>query len=192
MNKKRTFYLRCAGTGFILVEVLVAVSILLLAVPAALTVVSKSVFFGTYSKDQVIATYLAQEGLEIIRNRRDQNMLEDIINSTTGNWKNGFWTPDCKKPKKCIVDMGWGATDPVIQHCVGGCSFVLDKELSGAYAHEHTTGTWTPSPFSRYVQTDDVPGGSSDEIRVSSTVNYKSHGIDKTITLSENLTSWIQ
>ncbi len=193
MNIKKTFYpsQRLPQRpqkilGFVLVEVIASISILMLAVPAALTVASKSVFLAGYSKDQVIATHLAEEGIEIIRNKRDQNMFRG------DTWTNGIWSGDCKSPNKCIVDPGFGASDPTIQKCVGGCSLVLNMDTaSGAYAHQ-AGGTWAPTQFSRFVETSDVPGGgSSNEIRVSSVVTYYTHGISKTITLTENLTPWI-
>lgn len=190
MNTKKTFQIkRRIASGFILVEVIVAISILMLAIPAALTVASKSVFLASYSKDQVIATYLAQEGIEIIRNRRDQNMLRGLT------WTDGIWSGDCKKGLRCRVDMGWGISDPIIQNCTGPCSFILDREASGAYAHVHSSGTWTPTKFSRWVQTEDTPcpggGGGSDEICVKSVVEYPAGGINKTVEFQVILTRWI-
>lgn len=182
MDIKKTF----ASSGFVLVEVIASIAILMLAVPAALTIASKSVFLASYSRDQVAATYLAEEGIEIIRNKRDENML-------AGNpWTTGIWAGDCKKPLKCIVDFGPSGTDPTITNCVGPCSFVLNADsASGAYSHQ-TGGTWTPTKFSRYVQTDNVPGSNPNEIRVISVVTYPAGGITKTITMTENLTPWIQ
>lgn len=196
MNTKKTSLSRKPQRllGFILVEVIVSISILMLVVPAALTVASKSVTLSSYSKDQVIATYLAEEGLEIIRNRRDQNMLR-ISQGGAIQWNDGFWpgtSNNCKRGLKCIVDLGWGLADPVIATCVGTCSFILSMDtVSGAYAHQ-SGGTWVPTRFSRYVQTSDVSGGSNpNEIRVTSAVTYNTHGVDRTITLTENLTPWI-
>lgn len=193
MNTKKIFLSRTLS-GFILVEVIVSISILMLAVPAALTVASKSVTLSSYSKDQVIATYLAEEGLEIIRNKRDQNMLQ-IAAGGSVSWNDGFWpgtSNNCKMGLRCIVDLGWGSTDAMIATCVGTCSFVLSMNtVSGAYAHQ-SGGTWVPTKFSRYVQTKDVPGGGNpNEIRVTSVVTYNSHGVNKNITLTENLTPWI-
>lgn len=186
MNIKNTFKV----SGFVLVEVIASIAILMLAIPAALTVASKSIFLARYSKDQVVATYLAQEGIEIIRNKRDENML-------AGNpWTTGIWAGDCKKPLRCIVDFGPGVSSPTIAKCVGSCSVVLNVEpASGAYSHQ-TSGTWVPTNFSRYVQTDDVPcngggGPPGNEICVRSVVTYPAGGIIKTVTMTENLTPWI-
>lgn len=186
MNIKKTF----TSSGFVLIEVIASISILMLAIPAALTVASKSVFLARYSKDQVIATYLAEEGIEIIRNKRDENML-------AGNpWTTGIWAGDCKAGLKCIVDYGPLSTEPTITTCVGVCSFVLNVDpTSGAYSHQ-VGGTWVPTKFSRYIQTDDVPcngggGPSGNEICVRSVVTYIAGGITKTITMTENLTPWV-
>lgn len=177
-------------SGFILVEVIVSISILTSAVAAALTVASKSVFLASYSKDQIIATYLAQEGLEILRNKRDENMLSGLP------WTTNIWTSECKAGiNKCRVDLGWGVSQPLIEKCTGGCSFVLDRNLStGVYAHVHPAGpSWVVTKFSRSVQTSNVSGGGSpNEMRVTSVVTYRAGGIMKTVTMTENLTSWIQ
>lgn len=186
---EKTFYLSQKSSGFILIEVIVSISVLMLAIPAALTVASKSVFLATYSKDNVIATYLAQEGIEIIRNKRDENQLRGIP------WRTGIWTGECKAGiNKCRVDFGYGVSDPLIEKCTGGCSFVLDLEIStGVYAHVHPLSGWEPTKFSRSVETDDVPsGGSPDEMRVTSVVTYMAGGIMKTVTMTDNLTSWIE
>jgi hypothetical protein len=112
-------------------------------------------------------------------------------------WLSGIGAGSCKFPDKCIVDLGWGAQDPVIQPCSGSCSFVLERESMGAYAHVHSSGTWTKTIFSRYIQTDDAPcnngggGGNLEEVCVRSVVTYSVGGINKTIMLTANLTKWI-
>lgn len=193
ITKSRCFFASTIS-GFILIETLVALSLLMLALPAALTVASKSVSLASYSKDQVIALYLAQEGIEIIRNRRDQNMIKMSIGDTV-DWRDGFWTGDCSAPLRCRVDYGAGPsdTDTLIERCVGGgCSLVLNRNMAnGTYAHTPVGGAWVSTPFSRFVQTSAV-AGSPDEIRVVSTVTYGMYGGVKTISVVENLTKWIQ
>ncbi|MES2214149.1 MAG: prepilin-type N-terminal cleavage/methylation domain-containing protein [Patescibacteria group bacterium] len=62
--------------GFTLVETLVAVAVLVLAVTGAFAAAQTGITSSTYSRDQVIAFYLAQEGVEFVRNIRDQNALQ--------------------------------------------------------------------------------------------------------------------
>ena len=61
--------------GFTLVETLVAIAILVMAILGAFTAVQSGLSSSIFSKDQVIAFYLANEGIEQIRNIRDENAL---------------------------------------------------------------------------------------------------------------------
>jgi type II secretory pathway pseudopilin PulG len=58
--------------GFTLLEALVAVSILMVAVVAPMTIAQKGLSSANYSKSQMIASYLAQDAIEYIKNVRDQ------------------------------------------------------------------------------------------------------------------------
>ena len=78
------------SAGFTLVEALVAISILLIAVVEPLSLVANSVQNANFAKDQITSFYLAQEGIEFIRNKRDSNYLND----PGGDWLSGLDT--CK------------------------------------------------------------------------------------------------
>jgi type II secretory pathway pseudopilin PulG len=60
------------NSGFTLLEALVAVSILMVAVVAPMTVAQKGLSSAVYAKNQMIASYLAQDAIEYIKNVRDQ------------------------------------------------------------------------------------------------------------------------
>ena len=55
---------------------MIAIFIVLTAVVAALSLITNSLSASSVYKDRLIAAYLAQEGIEIIRNIRDKNWLE--------------------------------------------------------------------------------------------------------------------
>jgi type II secretory pathway pseudopilin PulG len=74
----------CLRGGFTLLEALVAVSILMVAVVAPITIAQKGLSSAVYTKNQMIASYLAQDAIEYIKNIRDENVL---LNKTiTTNW----------------------------------------------------------------------------------------------------------
>jgi len=56
-------------------EALVAISIIMVAVTSPITIAQKGLSSAVYSKDQMIASYLAQDAIEYIKNIRDENVL---------------------------------------------------------------------------------------------------------------------
>lgn len=65
-------------SGFTLLEALVAISILMVAVSAPITIAQKGLSSAVYSKDQMIAAYLAQDAIEYIKNKRDELSINDV------------------------------------------------------------------------------------------------------------------
>lgn len=78
-EKKRKFLL-----GFTLLEVLLAISLITVGILGVFILIQRTVAFTSVSSNRLIAAYLAQEGIEIVRNIRDTNWLE------RENWKNGL------------------------------------------------------------------------------------------------------
>lgn len=64
--------------GFTLLEVLVAVFVLTIGVLGAFTVVQNITFYSQMISSKLTATYLVQEGIELVRNRRDSNWLARV------------------------------------------------------------------------------------------------------------------
>ena len=66
--------------GFTLVETLVAISIFTTSILGLMSVLSGSISNTNYVKQKIIATYLAQEGVEYIRSMRDTYVLYSSVN----------------------------------------------------------------------------------------------------------------
>ena len=62
--------------GFTLLEVIVAVSVITIGAMGVFTVISNTLSANKVNAPRLTAAYLAQEGLEIVRNIRDGNWLE--------------------------------------------------------------------------------------------------------------------
>ena len=84
-RKKETTGNRKTGGGFTIIETLVAVAILMIAISGPLVVANKGLTSALYARDQVTASYLAQETMEVIKNNRDNNM-----NSDPSTWLNNI------------------------------------------------------------------------------------------------------
>ncbi len=69
--------------GFTLLETMVAIMLFVIALSALLALVRDSVTSAAYTRNEVVATYLAQEGIDYIRNIRDQMVY---VNPTISPW----------------------------------------------------------------------------------------------------------
>lgn len=63
------------GGGFTLVETLVSISIFTMSILGLMTVLSQGIVDIGYAKKKIMAGYLAQEGIEYVRNMRDTYVL---------------------------------------------------------------------------------------------------------------------
>ena len=61
--------------GFTLIEILIAILIFSLGLIAAFTLISTATALSTRSKQEIIATNLLREQIEIVKNIRDTNFL---------------------------------------------------------------------------------------------------------------------
>ena len=70
--------------AFTLVETLVAISIFTMAILGLMSILSKGVTDTSYAKQKMTASYLAQDGIEYVRNLRDTDVL--YTETTSKNW----------------------------------------------------------------------------------------------------------
>lgn len=78
--------------GFTLMEAMISISIMLIAVVAAMSLTTQSIKLISITRQRMVASMLARESMELIRNRRDRNFLEMILEVTgEGNFPNEKW-----------------------------------------------------------------------------------------------------
>jgi Tfp pilus assembly protein PilV len=92
--------------GYSLVEVLVAVSILMLSIVGPLTIAMKSLQSAQYARQQNTAFFLAQEGITIINTVRNNAALAVYTGATNDSWQwpqsSGVWA--CHFEPGCNID----------------------------------------------------------------------------------------
>lgn len=161
--------------GFTLLEVLVAISILMVAVVAPITIAQKGLSSSGYSRNQMIASYLAQDAIEYIKNRRDYaaiNSLDATYNLHNYDWS-GFLTELtlCKDLVGCEID--------TINNNISVFSDTnpLKKDSNNFYQYLNQ-GCSDPAGcvtnFTRKInmQVNDLGGGKKDEALVTVTVRW--------------------
>jgi len=89
-------------SGFTLVEALVSISILMVAIAGPMTIAQKSLSSAILSKDQMTASFLAQDGLEAVKNLRDQVVLNSALGDT--DWLSGLSDCICIDENECNLD----------------------------------------------------------------------------------------
>lgn len=84
--------------GFTIVETLVAITVLMIAISGPLTVSFRALNAAVASRDQMTASFLAQEGMEYVRNVKDNN----YINGADEGWLQSIG--ECAPSSMCNLD----------------------------------------------------------------------------------------
>lgn len=165
--------------GFTLVETLVAISILMVSIVGPMYSVFQAVQTTYVARDQLIATSLAQEGIEFVRHQRDSNYLAKLAGGST-TWMGGL--SECQVAgQSCMVDVT-NIQPPTT--CSGACT-PLSLRADNVYAYSGTT-----TRFTRSVRINAV-AGHPDEVVVLSTVTWINARIPYSITVTEHLYNWL-
>lgn len=160
--------------GFTLIETLFAVLIFSAALVALMTIASRGISAAGAARQQMVAHYLAQEGLEIARNVRDVNYL------TASAWDAGISQCGPSATNACKVVYSSRSLTPCGSSCV-----VLEN--LNTYAD-----TGAPSLYTRqiYVVPANPDPALNDEYKVVSVVTWTSKTIKRTVTLQTILKKW--
>jgi len=158
--------------GFSLVETLVAVTILLIVIVGPMTLAANATRSTNFSSEQVIATFLAQEGAELAQIARD-NILLPRFAGTPGNAWTGF-TDTAGAYADCFAaGCGLSIDDPtgtiLVTNCAGG-GCVLRRDI-GANRSLYNYNTGTPTVYTRTVTMSETVAGR--EVRVVSQVTWR-------------------
>jgi len=169
-TRHSTFGIRhSAHRGFTLVETLVAIAILLIAVVGPISLIGDALHKLYYAKDQMVAINLAQEGIEVVRQERDSDMLAGSASDIFSLTSPYYYTVNASSASLNISTAG---QKPVY--------------LNGDF-YEQSGGTATQ--FTRLITITSVGSGTT-ERKVTSTVEWKTGGQTGTITVSEYLFKW--
>lgn len=183
-NKRQKADINNSKHGFTLVETLVAIAILLVSVVGPLSIVAGSVATANLAKDQVLVYYLAQEEIELIKNKRDSNILENR------NWLDGLNT--------CVTGCTIEASDLSVQPCLDiedVCAAIYKNDSGNVKIFSHTGPLENKTSFKRITNIE-VSGTNNNEYDIEVTIKwstgslYGSGSIDKTFTIHSRIFNW--
>ena len=183
------------SSGFTLVETLVALFIFSISIMSVMAVLSQGISNTEYAKNKMTAEYLSQEGVEYIRNMRDTFMLYAPDKAFAwGEFSNklleeGKCENGCRfDPDESLLNTGQLSfiKDIKMIPCDGKCPNFLYNTSTGQFDFSGGAGT----NFSRTIRvkkdTDD------NNLKITSEVTFSAGSSKGTISLSEDLSNWIE
>ena len=112
--------------GFTLIEIMVAISVITIGVVGIYSLAPKVISITFANFDKFVASQLSQEGIEMVRNIRDTNLLN------WSSWDSGLTS--CLEPIGCEIDYD----DSSLQYYQGR---LLKINSSGFYNYENGQNT---------------------------------------------------
>lgn len=181
MNFLKNGNFKQGNKGFTLVESIVAIFILLISVVMPMAVVARALFAANYAQDQITAVYLAQEGIEVVRNTRDNNVLSGASLWDQGDLGDGS-SISCYSGSGCYVD----AVNNRINACAGVCPSI-QEDTAGVVSWYGNYSDWTNTKYIRTIKLSKI---SVYEIKINSTVTWATRSGDRTASVEDVLTNW--
>lgn len=169
--------------GFSLVETLVAITILLIIVTGPMTIATNATQGTAFSSEQVIASFLAQEGAELAQKARDDLLLPRFDGDSTNAWDE--FTTTAGSNDDYVTCFGSGtcglsiATNDVgsvsVVNCTGNanlanCRLYYDDTSNVRARYTHDSSGNTDTIYNRFITLRE--SGATD-IEVTSTVTWR-------------------
>lgn len=187
-------------TGFTLLETIVALAIITAAATGPVVLITRGILSFGFSKNKLIALNLAQEGLELIREVRENNIICDERNGPAPwDW---FRDPDGSG----IINNRDLEADIMATLPLTGCgsASISSPSLSPSFANtqlrlDPITGIYSysgplPTIFTRQITINkpsadgNIPA--NDQRNIISVVRWTERGIVRDMTLRERLYNW--
>lgn len=176
-------------SGFSLVETLVAITILLVVIAGPLAISSSASKSSSFSSEQVVAFFLAQEGLELVQKARNDLLVPYFppLSSNPDPWTDFTRTTGAGLYRNCYTSINSSGCDLTINgdatgsvtvtSCAvsGACRLYLDTSSSiqrSRYTHVSSGNASTP-----YTRTITLELVNANEVKVTSKVTWRTGSI---------------
>jgi prepilin-type N-terminal cleavage/methylation domain-containing protein len=182
--------------GFTLLETLVAIFILTLAITGPISIASLAIRSSVETRDSISAYYLAEEAIEVIRNKRDSLSLTNPTKEA--------WLTSILGGANCFTEKGGAPTLCTMVRNVntGAYSFIpcqsatcdpLGFNSNGSIIYGSSDTSPQTSKFTREIYIQVAPQDTSvsnipnSEMIVVVKVHWPDRGVEREFTLTETL-----
>jgi len=152
--------------GFTLLETIVATGVIAVGLVSSLTLINNSLILSFSFQDRLIAANLAAEGIEVVRNIRDNNWLKSL------SWNNG------------LSDGNYNVSYSSLSLIPYSDVPLRLNSSNGIY--DYSSGS-DQTIFKRIISITNL---SAYEMRVVSTVNWQRRNRSYSITVEDHLFNW--
>lgn len=178
-------------SGFSLVETLVAITILLIVIAGPLAISSSASKSSSFSSEQVVAFFLAQEGLELAQKARNDLLIPYFppLSTNPDPWADFTRTSGAGLYQNCYKSQNASGCDLTINsdgtgtitvtNCAttGACLLSLDKVTGNKrsrFNHDSGNANNVATPFTRTITFETV---SANEVKIESKVTWRTGSI---------------
>lgn len=180
--------MRPKARGFTLIETLIAVMILAVTISGPLSIAARSLNNSLVAKEQIVAFFLAQDGVEYVRYVRDTNTLK------SGDWITGVGgtgtvdlTP-CLDANGCQVDTTSNTPYDIPTVCSATCDRLYYDSVNMRYTYTTSGSGITKTVFTRKIALTNI---NSHEYKLTVTVSWQDLGnTTRQVTVNENIFAW--
>lgn len=170
--------------GFTLVEALVAISILMIAIASPMVIAEKGLTDAVLSGNETTASFLAQEGVESVKNIRDGIALYSESNpmgapTSTADWLTGGASGYGPNLSLCIAPAACNIDGESLTVSANASAMQIIRNASGQFVSFGVNVTGLPSGFtaansmfSRSISIIQSPGNPA-EAKVVSVVSWR-------------------
>jgi len=166
------------NSGISILEVVVAMMIITMGMVGVLSLVIQNIEAQYINKNVLMASGLAQEGLELVRNARDLNWL------TPGNDPIIGWKQNIVGDGTYIMDYGGLASIMMAINSIDEAGARLYVNSNGFYTH--TSGGNTPANFYRLITVVD----NTDYLDIKCAIRWKDGAQSHDYTAETYLYNW--
>jgi len=183
-----------SSNGFSLVETLVAIAILLIIIVGPMSIATNSANSTSFANQQIMAYFLAQEGLELAQKGRDDFLLRgfdsgypegdnDAWNQFTDTSSAGQFS-DCFSSDGCSLEMGDGNDDGladgtvavIVDRCsnANGCRLYLTAATDERSHYTYDSNNAEITDFTRIITMEQTPPNNNNkDVLVTSEVTWR-------------------
>lgn len=167
--------------GSLMIEAMVAVTLVLIGLLGIFGLIARSLGMNKDVHDRFVATYLAAEGVEVVK-----NIIDTDVAAAQEGASGKFWNSTIQAGSSYAVQ--YDTTAETLNGLGGYAGTPLKFDPStGLYSYTHAT---QPSIFYRTVVTKTPPSGSG--VEVESVVTWTADGQANAVKLDDTFTGWRQ